>query len=234
MSVEKLHKVEPTPLAAADVEEYLQRHPDFFHQHLGLLEILKVPHPSGVAVSLVSRQLDLLRTRNRRIQVQLNDIVQIARDNDSLHQRLHKLTLALLDATNMEDAMAGLRWGLLQYFQADFVALRIFEPSIATPIANLCVNPQEEGMDLWGTFLEAGRPECGQGDPVLIRSLFGSDASEVQSLALVPLQHAGLRGLLGIGSRDPARFQEGMGALFLLQMGEIVSARLAAMLGNLP
>jgi len=233
MSVEQLYKPLSTRATAAEVEEYLRLHPDFFHQHLELLEILKVPHPTGPAVSLVTRQIELLRTRNRRIQVQLNDILQIARDNDSLHQRMHKLTLTLLDAASVDDALAGLRWALLQYFQADFVALHIFEPRLDSPIADLWVGAQDDWAELWEEFLEIGKPECGRGDPTLLHCLFGEENyREVRSQSLVPLQHAGLRGILGIGSRDPIRFEEGMGAHFLVQMGEIVSARFAALLSD--
>lgn len=232
MSMEPLQTVVSPCITAADVEEYLLVHPDFFEQHLALLETLKIPHPTGPAVSLITRQMELLRTRNRRIQVQLNDILQIARDNDSLHQRMHKLTLTLLDAVSVEDALAGLRWALLQYFQADFVALRIFEPRVDSPIADLWAGTPDDWTELWGEFLEIGKPECGKADPILLRSVFGENHQEVRSQSLVPLQHAGLRGVLGIGSRDPIRFEEGMGAHFLVQMGEIVSARLAALLGN--
>ncbi len=228
MSVGTSKRKEKCRATAAEVEEFLRRHPDFFHDHLDLLETLEVPHPCGDAVSLISRQITLLRDESRRSRQQLNEILQVARDNDALHQRLHRLTLTLLDATGLEDALGGLRWGLREYFQADFVAVRIAEPSIDSPIADLALPP--EHLESFAELMKTGEPICGKTDASQGAHLFGEQASTAASCALVPLRHAGLRGLLAIGSRDPSRFQSGMGLLFLARMGEIVSARLAALL----
>jgi uncharacterized protein YigA (DUF484 family) len=233
MNVETTKRRErKSTLTAAAVEKFLRQHPDFFQERLDLLESLKVPHPCGEAVSLITRQIELLREKNRRLQVQMNDILHIARDNDALHHRIHQLTLALLDAAGLEDALAGLKWGLHQYFQADFVAVRIVQPCIESPVADLCMAPGGVGPVLFESVLESGKPQCGQADAAQAEFLFGDEASEVASCALIPLQHAGLRGVLAIGSRNPTRFQAGMGFLFLTQMGEIVSARLAALLNG--
>jgi uncharacterized protein YigA (DUF484 family) len=217
-------------LAAEDVAEYLGTHPRFFEHHLDLLETLEVPHRSGAAVSLVARQIEVLRDKNRFLDIQLNDIVQIARENDILYQRIHQLTLTLLAARGLEDALAGLEWGLSEYFQIDFVAVRITEPVIVGPIANLHLPADSPQLALFGEVVDTGKARCGIPEPEQAAALFGELAGEVASLALVPLQYAGLRGLLAIGSRDADRFQTGMGALFLTQLGEILSARLAAML----
>jgi uncharacterized protein YigA (DUF484 family) len=232
MSSITTQRQEGQAVTAADVEDYLRHHADFFQGHEALLEILKVPHPSGEAVSLVARQLDLLRDRNRRLQVQLNDILQIARDNDALYHRIHQLTLALLHATSPDDALAGLKWSLHQYFQADFVAVRVFRPAIVTPIRDFWISPEDERLRLFEDILDSGKPVCEKPDAIRAEFLFGKDVPEVLSYALVPLVHAGLEGLLAIGSRNQHRFQPGMGLLFLSQMGEIVSARFASLLGG--
>jgi len=221
-------------ITAAEVEAYLRRHPDFFHHHLDLLEGLKLPHPCGEAVSLVSRQIDLLREKNRKLQLQLNDILQIARDNDALFRRIHQLTLALLDANSLDDALAGLRWLLHECFQADFVVVRLIQPVIDSPIANLCIPQDFEKLIHLQSILEKGKPECGQPTPEQAEFLFGGDAPEVLSYALVPLEHAGLKGFLAIGSRSLSRFEAGMGHLFLSQLGEIVAARFVSLLAALP
>ncbi len=235
MKLGKARRQDHVGVAAGEVEAYLRSHPDFFNERLDLLESLKVPHPCGEAVSLVSRQLDLLRDKNRRLQMQLNDILQIARDNDSLARRIHQLTLSLLDATSLDDALGGLRWLLHECFQADFVTVRLLEPAmIDSPIADLAIPPDCPEASRFRHILEGGRPECGQPTALQGELLFGKDAREVMSYALVPLQHAGLKGLLAIGSRNSSRFEAGMGHLFLNQMGDIVAARLVALLQALP
>lgn len=220
------------PVTPAEVEDFLRQNPEFFRDHLDLLEIMEVPHPSGAAVSLVARQIDLLREKNRRLQRQLEEILQVARDNDTLHQRVHQLTLTLLDPTGLEDTLGSLEWGLHQYFQTDFVAVRITAPVFESPITGLHIAADSREWQLLGAILDSGRPQCGRPEPEQARFLFGDDADEVASCALIPLQHAGLHGLLAIGSRKRGRFQPGMGLLFLTQLGEILSARLAALLNG--
>lgn len=162
----------------------------------------------------------------------MNDILQIARDNDALHQRIHQLTLTLLDATTLEDALGGLTWSLHEYFQADFVTIKIIQPAIESPIAGLCVTPSDAELALFASTLDSGSPYCGKPDHSQAKYLFGGSASNVLSHALIPLQHAGFKGLLAIGSRDGNRFRAGMGLHFLGQLGEVVAARFASLLAG--
>lgn len=219
-------------ITAADVKKFLRRHPDFFQDHLDLLEDLRLPHPCGDAVSLIARQIELLREKNSRLQAQLNNIMQIARDNDALYQRLHQLSLTLLNAKDLTDALVALKWGLCQHFQTDFVSVHLADFEAPHSFADSWVNSGSGGSELLAAALDVGKPQCGGPDPEQTAFLFGAKASEVASYALVPLQHAGLRGLLAIGSRNPERFKPGMGSLFLTQLGEILSVRLAGLLDS--
>ena len=212
------------------IEHYLCHHPEFFADHLGLLEILTVPHPSGAAVSLVERQLALLRDKNQRLMGQLDNLLQIARENDALHQRMHQMTLTLLDATSVEDVLACLDWGLHQYFQTDFVAMRLLSPFRESPVANLFIQVATDAGGWCDSLVERDKPLCG---PLAIEEaefLFGDQAAEVASHAVIGLRHAGLRGILAIGSRDQGRFRPDMSFVFLNQMSEILAARLSSLL----
>ena len=230
MKLNNAQQASPDEILASDVEDWLIRHPDFFHHHPDCLENLRLPHHCGEAVSLVTRQIELLREKNRKLQTQLNEILQIARDNDSLLRRFHQLTLAMLDADSLDDALAALRWLLHDCFQADFVAVRLIHPVIDCPVGNLCISEDCPQLSHFKQILEVGKPECGKPSHEQAVFLFGADAIEAESYALVPLQHAGLKGILAIGSRDPDRFEPGMGNLFLSQMSDVVAARFVSLL----
>jgi len=234
MTLNTLNKAQQAPdtldIAPALIEDWLLNHPDFFHHHPDCLESLKLPHPCGDAVSLVTRQIELLREKNRKLQAQLHDILQIARDNDALLRRFHQLSIALLDAVSLDDALAALRWLLSDCFQADFVSVRLIQPLIDCPIADLCVSEDSPQLAHFQKVLEIGKPECGKPSAEQAGFLFGREACEVESYALVPLCHAGLKGVLAIGSRDPARFEPAMGHLFLSQMSDVVAARFVSLL----
>ena len=56
-------------LSDDDVVRYLRNHGDFFGRHPTLLTDLSLPHDSGQAISLVERQVAILRERNIDVRV---------------------------------------------------------------------------------------------------------------------------------------------------------------------
>lgn len=221
-------------LSPEEVEAYLRDHPAFFKDHLSLLEGMTVPHPSGEAVSLVARQLGLLREKNHRLLKQLDELVQIARDNDVLYQRIHQLTLTLLEAKSVEDVLASLDWGLHEYFQTDFVVIRILEPQRESAVSNLFVVPDSPSGIWCDGVIMGDKPLCGKPDGEHVGFLFGEDAELVQSYAVIALRHAGMRGIFGIGSREAQRFHADMGSVFLRQMSEVLAAKLSTLINDAP
>jgi uncharacterized protein YigA (DUF484 family) len=217
-------------LTADQVEEYLQRHPEFFSEHLHLLEKMHIPHPCGNAVSLIAKQLELFRDKHRIQENQLTALIEIARDNDTSVNRMHKLTLALLDASTLEEAIANLEMVLSDYFLTDFVAIRIIRHHPEASIANLFIAPDSKDLQPFTKELAANQPKCGRPTLAQAKALFGDAAPEVKSCAIIPMIFTGLEGLVAIGSREEGRFHYSMGNLFLTQMSEIIGTRLISLL----
>jgi len=212
---------------AQGVVAWLRLHPDFFADHLELLERLHVPHPCGEAVSLVQIRMDLQREKIRALQEQLDELLDIARDNDALMLRLNRLILNLLAAATPQAALNHLGDTLSKGFEADLIALRLNAAVADVPFAAELTAEQDV---LFETLLAGGQPKCGVVAEAQRRALFGAEAAQALSCALVPLRHGALRGILAIGSREPRRFHPGMGYQFLQQLGEVVAVRLDALL----
>jgi uncharacterized protein YigA (DUF484 family) len=223
----------PTELTSAQVEDYLRQHPEFFHEHLNLLEHMSIPHPSGNAISLISKQLELFRSRHHDMENQLTELIDIARDNDTSVNRMHKLTLALLDATTLEEAVANLNVVLSEYFLIDFVAVRIIKHHPDNTMTNLFIEPDSKDLEPFVNELANNRPKCGRPTITQARVLFGDLAFEVKSCAIIPMAFTELDGILAIGSREEGRFHYNMGNLFLNQMSEIIGTRLITLLQQL-
>ena len=217
-------------LGASQVEDYLQHHPDFFHEHLNLLEQMHIPHPSGTAVSLILKQLELFRSKHYEMESQLNTLIEIARDNDTSFIRMHKLTLALLEASTLEQAIANLDVVLADYFLTDFVAVRIIKQCPKSTLANLFIEPGSEDLQPFLKEMASNQPKCGRPTFVQAKVLFGESAIEVKSCAIIPMNFTELDGILAIGSREEDRFHYSMGNLFLTQMSEIIGTRLISLL----
>lgn len=222
-------KRENSSLSSELIKDYLYRHPDFFVDHLDLLEYMEIPHESGNAVSLVAKQLELYREKNVKLEKQLNDLIHIARDNDNLFRRMHKLTLALFAADNLEETVASLESVLYECFDADFVSVRIIRPEPDPARSDVFVDPADAGLKHIKKILDSNRPRCGRPSRAQAKFLFKNDAMEVSSCVIIPLQCHDATGILTIGSRDKERFKPSMGHLFLKQMGELVSERLTAL-----
>lgn len=218
---------QPTQTAAesiteASVEQYLKAHPGFFDRHPQLLAMMKVQHhTTGQTVSLIERQVTLLREQNRGLEEKLMELVEIARENERLSWQLHAFSSELLKARTLSEVIATTQDKVREIFQTDFVALCLLKEI-----------GDEAGRELYHKlFKEIFRddaPVCGLMKPEQIRFLFKGNAGEVASAAAVPLRTTDPIGLLGLASRDAQRFSPGMGHLFLSHLGDLVCSALAA------
>jgi len=217
--------------AAQEVEAYLRMHPDFFERRHSLLAELSVPHPAHGAVSLIERQVELLRERNRQLKERLVDLVAVARENEELSSRLHRLALALMGSEDINDVVNTTIDLLRDEFPATPVAVRVL-----TAAGQIEAVPSEHYMDnptadrLFEAVFAAHRPVCGGLAPEQKAYLFGDTA--VRSAVLVPLTDGRPLGILALGSPEANRFHSGMGTLFLGHLGELVSRAIKGHLLN--
>jgi len=219
-----------TALTEVQVKVYLQEHPEFFQNHLDLLETMHIPHPSGNAISLISKQLEIFRAKHQEQENQLTALIDIARENDASFNRMHELTLAMLEANSLEDAVANLSEVLAECFLTDFVAIKIIRERPESPISNLFVSSDDDNLKHFSHEMATNQPKCGRPTLAQARFLFGDVAAEVRSCAIIPMVFTQLDGLLAIGSRDETRFHYSMGSIFLTQMSEIIGTRLISLL----
>src|SRR5690606_7292645 len=95
-------------ISAEDVAEFLGDHPDFFEAHPQLAARLRIPHSTGEAVSLIEKQVDILRRQNTQLERKLVDLIEVARANDAAVERIHQLVLAVMEAEDLPDLLHGL------------------------------------------------------------------------------------------------------------------------------
>jgi len=212
------------------IADYLKSHPDFFERHPLILLSLKLPHRTGgSAVSLVERQVSMLRQRNAQLERQFKDLVAVAKTNDALVEKIHQLGLKLMRARDPAARLERLETGLREDFGAERAVLVLFDDRVPAAaeregfVRRLAADHAE--VKPFAAFLRAAKPRCG---PLRDRqkNIFGRDADIVSSAALVPLgADAGL-GFLIIGSRDPDHFHPGKRMDFLARLGELLSVAL--------
>lgn len=207
-------------LEAQAVAEYLRAHPAFFVEHEDVLAELRIPHQRGDTISLVERQLKLLRERNIEMRHRLSQLMDVARDNDRLFDKTRRLILDLLDASSLDEVVIAVEDSLRQEFQVPFVSLILFSET-ATPVGRW-VNSSEAHQAIGG-LLTGGKTVSGTLRDHELDFLFGEEQrKEVGSSAVVALTHQGLHGVLAIGSRDPQHYKSSVGTLFLTYIAEVL------------
>jgi uncharacterized protein YigA (DUF484 family) len=207
------------------VADYLSEHPDYFQSRPDLLADIEIPHQSGAAVSLIERQVESLRKQLKETRQELKDVMEIAAHNHSLQERMHRLTLELIDAADFDEVLNALEDELHDDFKADAMELRLFSSS---HMDEHLEGKLKEQADTFQQFFNQNLPICGQLEQEQLDYIFGAESDRIASTALIPLKSEGVLGLLAIGSVDPKRFAPHHGTEFLTRLGEIISRTLQA------
>ena len=121
----------PDKAFEAEISAYLQQHPDFFQRHERLIPNLVVHHDTRGAVSLVERQVDILRERAIHSRHELSALLQRAEDNDQLVAQTQSLILALIDAQSGAQLLEALQHSLIDELGNTAVNLLIDAPADA-------------------------------------------------------------------------------------------------------
>jgi uncharacterized protein len=221
--------IKPEALNDASVAEYLQAYPDFFERNGALLAKLRLPHlrDAGATVSLVERQVEVLRERNQTLERKLKELVDVARANDALADRIHRLTQRLIRAHALPDTVAAIETSLREDFDARNSVMVLFMEAAGTIEEHgrflRTAEAADPEMKSFESLLQSGKPRCGQIRDAQRDYLFGKDSVEIGSVALTPLGQKGGLGLLAIGASDTDRFHPGMSTEFLSRIGELVT-----------
>ena len=211
-----------------EIAGYLHRHPDFFERHSDLLMRLKLIHqPGSAAVSLVERQVAILRQRNSELERQLKDFVAVAKDNHALVEKIHQLAVTLMEPRSGAERVEILETSLREDFLAERVVLVLFSSPLDAPLSDggfvKIVDRNDAGLKPFTSFLKSGQPRCG-----LLRGrqkafAFEDSKAEINSAAFIPLGENVELGFLIIGSQDPDYFHPGKAMDFLSRLGELVT-----------
>lgn len=217
-------------LDSTAVADYLSANPHFFEEHSELLAKVKLTSPlAGRTVSLQERQMEVLREKNKTMELRLVELMRIGQDNDAIMQKFQQWTRSLLMARNDVDLPHTLIDGLRTIFNVPYATLRIW--GVADEYSHTWFSEAvSEDAKIFCNGLTA--PYCGANQDFEAASWL-DDAEPIQSIAMLPLRLGAAQeafGLLVLGSPDPQRFSAGMGTDFLSRISETASAALTCLL----
>jgi uncharacterized protein YigA (DUF484 family) len=217
----------------ATVATYLLNNPLFFQEHRELLAKVKLSSPlTGRAISLQERQMEVMRTKYKALEMNMADLIRMAQENDAISGKFHQWIQSLLLARNDIDLPHTLIDGLRTIFSVPYASLRMWR---VAPDYNNTWFVQNVSDDVKTFAHSLGTPYCGpNNDFEPARWLQASTG--IESVAILPLRVGSPSdtpeafGLLILGSPDAERFSADMATDFLIHINETASAALACLL----
>ncbi|HSC24049.1 MAG TPA: DUF484 family protein [Casimicrobiaceae bacterium] len=212
---------------ASAVAEYLKQNPAFFEDYADVVAQIFVPHPhGGHAIPIAERQMLALRDKVYDLEQRLRELVSHGAENDAIGEKLHRSTLALFAAPDLETTLAVLSHSLREDFAVPQVAIRLWpEGAIDADLPELAETPRE--VRDYADRLRA--PYCGPEAAPQSREWFAADG-ELRSFACLPLRTEKTFGMLALASDDARRFHPDMGTVYLLRLAELASVAIARFL----
>lgn len=210
-------------MRSEEVAHYLKEHPEFFEEYADFLASMHIPHPhGGRAIPISERQMLTLREKSRVLEGKLRELVQFGEENDSISERVHRITLALLASRDLPSLLDSLYDNLRVDFGVPSVAVRLWADGTARGRAEFTDITQEARV-----FAESLTDPYFSDHPMFDSGAwFEGGADVVRSLVYLPLRAERAFGLLVMGSDDRERFSADKGTLYLTRLGEIVSMAL--------
>jgi uncharacterized protein YigA (DUF484 family) len=209
-------------MKAEEVAQFLNQHPEFFEDYAEMLAEVIIPHPhGGRAIPISERQILSLREKARRLESKLGELIRFGEQNDAITDKLHRMTLALIAAREVQSVLHILAFNLREDFAVPHVAVRLWDGYVqaaAEPAAS------EEAR---GFAAGLNGPYCSAHAMADTVAWFGEAAAHLRSFAYVPLRDEQAFGLLALAAEDPQRFYPEMGTLYLRRLGEVAAAAFA-------
>lgn len=168
------------------------------------------------------------------LQQRLDALLRIAKSNERKQDNFQQYELSLLSCGSLSALLSLLLEEHQQRFQLTEVTLLLFDPEYAFQrlVADLPENALWQQKLLFtdsthtlDQFFNLQRtPRLSAFDPQKHAALFPA-VTDLGSVALLPLiRQQQLIGCLNLGSRNPSRFQSGIGTQFLQHMAAVVAA----------
>lgn len=221
----------PAPkLNERELVAYLKAHPDFLSRHPDLLESIELKHRSGSAVSLIEKQVEMLRARNQRLEDRLERLLEAARDNERRQDSVHRLARTLIRAPSLASVAKGLASCMREDFGIEETLIGISAAHYKRHDIEGVVPVAPEGRlaQALENFFRTRLIECGPIEPARAKLLFPKAGQPVKSAAIVPLEKESSLGFVALGAYDAERFAPRQGKMFLELTAELISAAVRA------
>lgn len=212
------------PLAEEQlVRDYLSQNPDFFKQNPDIFEAINITHDSGKAISLVERQVSLIREHNKELNTQIEQILSTAKENAELMEKTNRLVLNLIKANDLNSLVKALNVSLKSDFSTEFFSLTLIDNGeISSKTAANLISKSDAEAHI-GALVAAKKAICGVRPDKEVALMFGQQAENIGSVIALPLKTTNTFGVLALGHSDSEFYSEAIGTVFIDYIGDLLN-----------
>ena len=224
-AAEKIETQSSNELSADDVVSYLKSNPEFFIEQEDLLADLSLPHESGKAISLLERQVTILRDRGIDARQKLNNLLENARNNDQLFDTTRNLVLALLRAKDVTEIADVAQDQLSNQANIDSCEVILVDKEGLKVADSVRTESEDILKKQFADVFRLKRTHCGAITEEQTQYLFPAQGNGIKSTALCPIISNGdILALIAFGNQSDNYFNINLDTLFLDFIGHVVGA----------
>lgn len=215
---------EKSAVTAEQVAQYLQENPEFFINRDNLLTEITLPHESGKAISLLERQVTILRERSIESRHTLNVLMENAKYNDQLFNVTRALILALLAESEVSQIASATEANLNTQPGIDASSVILFSAEDLHNVDNARIESADFLQDNFPTLIRDRKTICKNIEKSTAKLLFPNSGASIRSVALCPIGKDRMLGVLAIGNKAQDYFNADLDTLFLDFIGEVLES----------
>lgn len=238
---------EQRTLSSNEVLSYIKKNPDFFIENEELLRFINLPHQSGQAISLIERQISVLRDYSKTADERFSELIANATNNDQLFQLIRSLVLQILQSDRISSIPKLVKSKFENMENIDACSVILTDFSLKNSRENIRIVSNHSLKDKFPDILRLKKTFCGaitqekkmylfdETDPC--ENLDRNDIQEakrksnetviknIQSTAICPIIHNNeLLGLIACGSKAENHFSPTQETIFVDFIGEVIGA----------
>ena len=195
-----------------DVLRFLSENPGFFEEYPEALDELRISHASDGAVSLVERQVSVLRERNAELRRRLDLLVSRAQHNEALLSATQEVITALA-ARNPKEETSTLFSGLMRkHFDIDHAAYHLLEDDNSAA--------SRTAIHLLGSKDATSGPVRAHE----LSALFGNAGGDGSAALAIVAHRSGQKAFIAVGSSDAKRYSATDGTMFLEYLAAVMGS----------
>ncbi len=207
--------------------DYLKKNPEFFRNHPGILADMNLPHATGDhTVSLIEKQVAVLRERSIKSRHKLSELIEVAKENDVLFEKTQQLTLSLLKASSLTALFDTTQLQFKKAFDVESSNFLLLNDELNLTLSKKYIGSYSDANKAIPNVLENKKTLCSSLRPNENEFLFSSSATigsaVIASRPLIDIKGKQTTLLICVGNQAEDFYNQNTGTLFVDYIADIL------------